>query len=354
MLKSYDVIIVGASFAGLSTAIAAAQRGLRVLVLERRAQPDHGIRTTGILVKEVFDHFTVPGALLRKIDSVRLYAPSMRHMDLKSSDYFFCTTDTPGLMRHMYQEAEKDGVEIKSDYHFTFAAADDIGVLIPDLNVRGKFLIGADGARSRVAECFGFPAPQEFLIGVEYEYDTSLIDTDRFHCFLDQDLAHGYLGWVAPGVGIIQAGLAVRSPGKPEMKKLLDKIQPIFDCKDFPIRANRGGLIPIDKPFRNFYQDRVILIGDSMSLVSPLTAGGIDYALRYGGILGGYIADYLQDGFSHPGARLARVLPSFRQKHILRAIYDRTPNWALELALHNPLFRALGQKVFFSEKEVRQ
>ena len=48
----FDVLIVGASFAGAACAIAAAQRGLRVCVLERKRDPGEKLRTTGIIVKE--------------------------------------------------------------------------------------------------------------------------------------------------------------------------------------------------------------------------------------------------------------------------------------------------------------
>jgi len=47
-----DVVIVGASFAGAACALAAAQRGLRVCVLERKRDPGEKLRTTGIIVKE--------------------------------------------------------------------------------------------------------------------------------------------------------------------------------------------------------------------------------------------------------------------------------------------------------------
>ena len=51
----HDVIIVGASFAGAACALAAAQYGLRVCVLERKADPGERLHTTGIVVKEAME-----------------------------------------------------------------------------------------------------------------------------------------------------------------------------------------------------------------------------------------------------------------------------------------------------------
>ena len=45
-----DLVVVGASFAGAACAIAAAQRGLHVVVLERKRDPGAKLRTTGIIV----------------------------------------------------------------------------------------------------------------------------------------------------------------------------------------------------------------------------------------------------------------------------------------------------------------
>ena len=51
----HDVVIVGASFAGAACALAAAQYGLRVCVLERKADPGERLHTTGIVVKEAME-----------------------------------------------------------------------------------------------------------------------------------------------------------------------------------------------------------------------------------------------------------------------------------------------------------
>src|SRR5579871_2784072 len=58
--EAYDVVVAGASFAGLSFAGAAAAHGLRVLVLERDPSVGGVVRTTGILFSDVLDIMDVP------------------------------------------------------------------------------------------------------------------------------------------------------------------------------------------------------------------------------------------------------------------------------------------------------
>ena len=89
-----EVVIAGGGFAGLACAQALAKQGIPVVVLERKKAAGVGMHTTGIIVKECADEFEVPEHLTRKVTDVRLYAPSLRHVDLQSSDYFFLTTDT--------------------------------------------------------------------------------------------------------------------------------------------------------------------------------------------------------------------------------------------------------------------
>ncbi|MFQ5974205.1 MAG: NAD(P)/FAD-dependent oxidoreductase, partial [Alphaproteobacteria bacterium] len=93
----FDVVIVGASFAGLVAARTAAMRGLRVAVVERKADPGAEPHTTGILVKEAADALDIPSELTRRVHGVRLYSPAMHHIDLDTPGYYFLATDTPGL-----------------------------------------------------------------------------------------------------------------------------------------------------------------------------------------------------------------------------------------------------------------
>ena len=50
-----DCTVVGASFAGLACASALAQAGLRVTVMEKKADAGEKLHTTGIIVKDAID-----------------------------------------------------------------------------------------------------------------------------------------------------------------------------------------------------------------------------------------------------------------------------------------------------------
>ena len=64
----FDLIIVGASFAGLVAARTAAMRGLEVAVIDAKPEAGHRVATTGILVKEAAeeDHGGDEGRVVRE------------------------------------------------------------------------------------------------------------------------------------------------------------------------------------------------------------------------------------------------------------------------------------------------
>ncbi len=111
----------------------------------------------------------------------------------------------------------------------------------------------------------------------------------------------------------------------------------------------RGGLIPIGGPLGRFHDDRVLLIGDAAGMVSPLTAGGIHNAYRYGRLAADAIAEHLAGG-PHPGPVIRRAYPNLALKRAARWCFDHLPvARALEAGLlTRGLFRGLAEAVFFS------
>ena len=64
--------------------------------------------------------------------------------------------------------------------------------------VTARYLVGADGANSRVARDLGLELNREWIVGVEDVYTNVPLDgPPRLHCFLDPAIAPGYLAWVA-------------------------------------------------------------------------------------------------------------------------------------------------------------
>ncbi len=350
--QTYDLVIIGASFSGLTCARAAALRGLSVFVIEAKDDPGARIHTTGILVKEAAEELDVPADLTRAIHGVRLYAPNLKSVDLFSPGYYFLTTKTSNLMRWLADEARRAGAEIRCGIKFTGATHVGETIKIAQTKISCRYLVGADGAKSTVADCFGLGKNSRFLVGIEAEYTKLDGFDDRFlHCFLDSKIAPGYISWAAASPDAIQIGLATKSSHKPDLNRFRQHTKGLFAYDESAIVEKRSGVIPCGGIVRPYAAKNVLLIGDAAGLVSPLSAGGIRLAFRFGKKAGQAIADHLTRFGPPPETVLEKQLPGFAKKQTLRNLLDLAPpNFLYNSLLTTPLMRKFARHVYFHKR----
>ncbi len=352
-MARHDLVVVGAGFAGLACAKAAASHGIDTLVLERKSRPGASPHTTGILVKEVAEAWNFPASMTRRINGVRLYSPSLDSIDLTSPDYYFMATDTGACLDWLAMEARAAGARIQTRSLYTSAQLEGLQVRIARHNLQCRYLVGCDGARSRVARNFQLGVNKQFIFGVEVEMaGISGVDADRLHVFLDAELAPGYIAWVVPGVGVHQIGLAVRWPAMPDLDRFIAKLGRLFDLSAAQVVSRRGGLIPCGGLVTPMARGPVLLLGDAAGMVSPLTAGGIHPSLDIGHVAGEAIAAHLIEGGDSPERVIRKMQPGYFYKRQLRAMLDRfaPSNRSYDRILRQPLFRNLAQTIFFHHR----
>jgi flavin-dependent dehydrogenase len=364
-----DVVVVGASFAGAACALAAARRGLRVCVLERKRDPGDKLRTTGIIVKEAAEHTLLnrlPADMTRRIGEVRLYAPSLKQVALAAPGYYFLTTDTPAVMRWLADQLRIHGADLRLGSAFTGCEAIDGGWRVHGVGTT-RYLVGADGARSRVARSCGLGEVRHFLYGIEYEFPGArLANPDALHCFISKRYAPGYIGWLAQSPTGVQAGLALRhDPANARVPDIDGFLLRVGMAGGLPRHLRpghtRAGLIPCSGPVFDMARDRAILTGDAAGIVSPVTAGGIHSAWEHGWAVGRAIAARVRDEGEMPHRAAKRVpnpeqaaidaAPRFRAKRALRWAYDRLQfDWPFDLLLHSPPLRWAAGQVYFHKR----
>jgi flavin-dependent dehydrogenase len=357
MREQWDLVVVGASFAGAACALAAREYGLRVCVLERKRDPGIKLHTTGIIVREAAEGTwlsRLPSHLVHRVEGVRLYAPNLHCIRLSRPDYYFLTTDTPGVMRWLADELRNAGVELRLATPFQQAEREGDRWNVRDAGCT-RFLVGADGAKSRVAERAGLGRVRDFLYGVEYEFDgLRLAEANALHCFLSKRLAPGYIGWAAQGPGGVQVGLASRHRGTrtppPDAEGFLRHVAAVvgIDANRKP-DAIRAGLVPCGGPIQRIAADNVILTGDAAGIVSPLTAGGIHSAWKHGWAVGEAIARYLRHDGPAPEEIAQWAAPRYRAKQLLRQAFDTLQaDWPFDLLIGTPPLRWAAERVYFN------
>lgn len=320
-IKDVDLIVIGASFAGLMCARAAAMRGLRTVVIERKPDPGANLRTTGIIVKEAADEIDFPCHLGRRIPGVRLYDSKHQFTDLSSPGYYFVATDTAELLRYLAAQTIRAGAQIRCGERFEgVELVPGGGYLLRGLGLRCRFLVGADGARSKVARALGLGQNKKFLYGIEAELPLgSNLDPAFLHCFVSARFAPGYIGWALAGPKVLQVGLASARQETLKLEEFTRAITPLFGLQTNEPISRRAGSIPCGGLVERFAGPRSLLIGDAAGWVSPLTGGGIEPSLRLGRKAGLAIADYLHGEGNDPAEVIRPLLPNYRMKKTLRA-----------------------------------
>lgn len=363
-MEQYDVVIIGAGLAGLQCARELGRRGARVLLVDRKASLADSIHTTGIFVRRTLEDFDFPEDCLGPaVRHVTLYSPARRRLMLESPHEEFRVGRMGQLYLRFLDECLEAGVKWMPGTRYVGAeAAKEHQVVRLEGSgfvrwVSARYLVGGDGAQSRVARDLGLDVNSEMIVGVEEVWeDVPLDGPPRFHCFLDPALAPGYLAWVVNdgheahlGVG----GYAARFDPLAALEKFRAGLGGILDLKRARRTERRGGRIPVGGVLPHIANTRGLLIGDAAGAVSPLTAGGLDPCMRLSRMASQVIADYLLTGDAEALASYSGQL--FRARFISRLWMRRAASVISHPALLEaacalmrlPIFNTIAWHVFF-------
>jgi len=356
----YDVTIIGAGLAGLQCARLLARQGLHVLLVDRKNTLDQKIHTTGIFVRRTLVDFDIPDDCLGPaIRHVTLYSPAQRPLELVSQHDEFRVGRMGQLYQRYLQQCLHAGVHwLPQTSYLSHSTVDGkINLQLSSGSITTRYLIGADGARSRVARDLKLETNREFIVGVESVLRGAVLDgPPRLLCFLDPKLAPGYIAWIAHAGEETHLGVG----GYPSLfeptvalQDFRSRVEGIIDLRNAKQIEARAGLIPVGGVLRNIANSTGLLIGDAAGAVSPLTAGGLDPCMRLSVFAASVVTEYLSTGKtevlqaysgelfrSRFASRLwaRRIAASLRQRQLLEVGCA---------VLRVPVFSRLAHHVFF-------
>jgi flavin-dependent dehydrogenase len=364
MSARVDVLVVGAGLAGMECARRLGESGASVMLADRKPTVDHAVHTTGIFVRRTLESFALPDDCLGPpVRRVALYSPRGRALVLESPHDEYRVGRMGPLYLHALDDCLRAGVQ--------WAPSTSLAALEPDgtgsaamlerggrrERLRARMVVGADGAVSRVASALGLDENREWIVGVEEVFRGIATGHEpAFHCWIDPEVAPGYIAWVVDDgeeVHVGVGGYASRFKPAEALRRFFARVARRCGLEGAVPCERRGGRIPVGGVLPRIACARGLLTGDAAGAVSPLTAGGLDPCLRLSALAAQVAADFLATSnvaalAPYDGAALrARFRSRLLIRRVLAAV--RSPA-AAELAcaaLRLPPFRAAARHVFF-------
>jgi flavin-dependent dehydrogenase len=363
-MDNYDAIIIGAGLAGLQCARLLGKQGHSVLLVDRKSSLDQSIHTTGIFVRRTLEDFDIPEDCLGPpVRHVKLYSPLRRELELVSEHDEFRIGRMGRLYSRYLNQCLRAGVRWLPETRYVDHVLDKEGLIVHlscgaiARSVKARYLIGADGAQSRVARNLQLDLNREWIVGVENVLTGACLEgPPRLLCFLDPKFAPGYIAWLAHdgeethiGVG----GYAYLFDPASALEQFQASLSQFVDLRHAQQIERRGGRIPVGGVLSNIANRHGLLIGDAAGAVSPLTAGGLDPCMRLSTFAARVVAEYLATENSEVLTAYSGQL--FRSRFTSRLWARRVANSfrhpaLMELAcagLRLPILRDLAGHVFF-------
>jgi len=291
-----DVLIAGLGPAGGAAALAAAQGGLSVAVVERRQEIGIPVQCAEWIPLQLGRHAQAPGVLVQAIAGMASVLPSgaVTH------------SDTPGLMveRAAFDQALADAAGragARLHLHSTLRRLDPARSRAWIDTPEGpreyvyKVLIAADGPYSTVARQLGLPR-QAVVHARQYTVPLMRAAAETT-VWLSGAYPGGY-AWLFPKGEVANLGVGMDKRFSVDLKTPLEKLHRQLVAENIvgqTILGRTGGVIPVGGLRTDLTLGNIMLVGDAGGFTHPVTGAGI-YAAVVSGERAGLAAVAWQRG----------------------------------------------------------
>ena len=354
--SDYDVVVAGAGPAGSTTACLLAKGGLRVALLDKARFPREKTCGDGLTPRaikalqglEILDKVTAPAFRCNRIN-LRLSETVTFPLDLSNlndlPDYILIH---PRLLldQLLLQNAIENGVQFIGESRVELieeTGRSDVQVQFTGKNIlKAALAVIATGASTKLLKQCGLlrHEPPTNLAARVYFENVDLLD-DSIMLFFDGIELPGY-GWVFPtsptsaniGCGIFMdkqipqiTQLSHLLKTHPYLKRILVNAKQVGALKGYPLRT--------DFRLAHAGKGRILVTGEAVGLVNPITGEGIDYALESAGLVSEAILHGWKTGAAMPNQILTGYRSALRKK------------FSYQLALNH-----LAHKIYFRHGEI--
>ena len=310
--ETFDVVVIGGGPAGATAAHDLAQQGRSVLLLDRagRIKP-----CGGAIPPRLIKDFVIPDELLvAKARSARMISPKDNQVDIPIDNGFVGMVDRDQFDEWLRERAAASGA-VRRVGTFNRITRDDDGVAVIHFEgrpgpgkdaaapacVRARSIIGADGARSKVASQQVRGAERTKYVFAYHEIvkapDVKPAGYDGSRCdvYYRGVLSPDFYGWVFPHGDTMSIGTGSADKGF-SLRGAVGLLRQTAGLADATTLRREGAPIPM-KPLPRWDNGRdVVLAGDAAGVVAPASGEGIYYAMYGGRLAADAVAALLETG----------------------------------------------------------
>ncbi len=352
---NYDIVIIGAGFAGLSASYHF-PKNYKILVIDRKKKLDSHIESTGLITKatkELMETFFDPTPFLpNQITKIAVVGTDFKRVLFSDTkEPWIYSTDTPALLKKMAENLpENVTLEINSVLKNIERETGDTHPLKLEYlsngtskTVRAKFLIGADGSGSVVAKKTpGLSQNKKLLVGFEKVFygkiNLGTSPEKTVYHFWFGDFSLGYGGWLSPtvinGKQAFRLGLA-KHLNEASTNRLEEFIKILKEKKIIDIEENTSEIfsftspIPISGALKKIYTKDTLLIGDAAGFCGAFAADGIKGAIISGMVSANLVPKLLEgeenalNNFNEEMQKHNKILTYYKKQLLYRFLWDR-------------------------------
>jgi flavin-dependent dehydrogenase len=294
-----DIIVIGASPAGLMAARNACEKGSSVLLLEKKEEIGHPPHPANSFFKGMLDKCgekADPSYVVHYLKGMKIISPSGRTVKVETPGY---AIDKTAFDRFYAKKIIKIGVDLQK------------GVTVQNIQKEGekftvstsagaftsKLIIISDGINSKLASLLGLKTmkhPEDIAWGIELDVRSPGLGKSKMFEYYVGNHAPGWKTTYAPRGGDNAAvGAYVRRCGTDVMPYLnvwVENFKKLKGLEELEVVRKLSGGDPIVTIPNEYITDGIMVVGGAAG------QSGIGYAMRAGQICGDVASDAVRKG----------------------------------------------------------